>query len=141
MRETLLAYAAGLIDGEGTVTLTRQAKNEHRAPIVSVTSTTPELLRYLRVLFGGALCVHHRGTKKHSASWNWRIQHNRALRALALVYPYMREKEKRRRVRLLLNGYARVTARNGKYNKRLDRRRKRFEDLFFKHSRSPVLAL
>jgi hypothetical protein len=134
-------YAAGLVDGEGSVTLTRQAANENRAPILSVTSTTPELLEFLRRLFGGTLSVHHRQTKKHSASWSWKVQHNRALRALRAIYPYMREREKRRRVKLLMTEYASVTSRNGKYNQRLLNRRKRFEGRFFANSRSLALAL
>jgi hypothetical protein len=38
------AYLAGLIDGEGTITLSRRHANEMRQLVVSISSTEPELL-------------------------------------------------------------------------------------------------
>jgi len=38
------AYIAGLIDGEGTVTLTRKHKNENRQLCISISNTEKNLL-------------------------------------------------------------------------------------------------
>jgi hypothetical protein len=49
------AYFAGIIDGEGSITLTRMHGNEHRRPCISIASTDRELLVYLRQLSGGSI--------------------------------------------------------------------------------------
>lgn len=48
MKEVEKAYIAGIVDGEGTVTLTRQHKNETATPCVIVSSN--ELVRKIRKL-------------------------------------------------------------------------------------------
>lgn len=52
MREEDKACIAGIIDGEGSMMLERIHKNQHPSPVVSVTSTTPELLKYLKTTLG-----------------------------------------------------------------------------------------
>ncbi|MFD2655509.1 LAGLIDADG family homing endonuclease [Gracilibacillus thailandensis] len=47
------AYLAGIIDGEGTITLTRMHKREHRRPCITIASTDLELLEYLQTIAGG----------------------------------------------------------------------------------------
>ncbi|MDQ1144432.1 hypothetical protein QE429_001259 [Bacillus sp. SORGH_AS 510] len=41
------AYIAGIIDGEGSITLTRMHKKEHRRPCITIASTDKELLSYV----------------------------------------------------------------------------------------------
>ncbi|MBT2687472.1 LAGLIDADG family homing endonuclease [Bacillus sp. ISL-47] len=41
------AYIAGIIDGEGTITLTRMHASEHRRPCITIASTDMELLAFL----------------------------------------------------------------------------------------------
>ena len=41
------AYIAGLIDGEGTITLTREHHNEGRRLVASITNTERDLLRFV----------------------------------------------------------------------------------------------
>ncbi|MET0015212.1 MAG: LAGLIDADG family homing endonuclease [Sedimenticola sp.] len=40
------AYIAGLIDGEGTISLTHRHKNERRQLVISISNTELELLDY-----------------------------------------------------------------------------------------------
>jgi len=49
------SYVAGIIDGEGTITLTRMHENEHRRPCITISSTDKELLIYLQSLTGGTI--------------------------------------------------------------------------------------
>ena len=42
------AYLAGLIDGEGTIALTRKHRGEHRQLMVSISSTEQPLLKYVK---------------------------------------------------------------------------------------------
>ena len=43
---------AGIIDGEGTVTLTRTHRGENRRPLVSISSTESPLLLYVQSVIG-----------------------------------------------------------------------------------------
>ena len=47
MHQTDVAYIAGLIDGEGTVTLSHRHRNETRHLIVSISNTELPLLDYV----------------------------------------------------------------------------------------------
>jgi len=47
------AYIAGIIDGEGTITLTRMHRKENRRPCITIASTDKELLLYVQTLSGG----------------------------------------------------------------------------------------
>jgi hypothetical protein len=49
------AYIAGIIDGEGTITLTRMHEKEHRRPCITIASTDKELLIYLQTLTVGTI--------------------------------------------------------------------------------------
>lgn len=50
MIETEKAYVAGIIDGEGSIMLTRFHKNEYPSPCVSISSTDIELLEWIKRL-------------------------------------------------------------------------------------------
>ncbi|MEH7382987.1 LAGLIDADG family homing endonuclease [Bacillus sp. JJ1533] len=44
MKEWEASYIAGIIDGEGSISLTRMHGKEHRRPCISIASTDLELL-------------------------------------------------------------------------------------------------
>ena len=50
MLETEKSYLAGIIDGEGSVMLTRFHKNEYPSPCISISSTDIELLEWIKIL-------------------------------------------------------------------------------------------
>ncbi|WP_051353184.1 hypothetical protein [Thalassobacillus devorans] len=58
-------YMAGIIDGEGSITLTRIHKNEHRRPCITISSTDKELLIYLQSLGGEQLLIKRIITRIH----------------------------------------------------------------------------
>jgi hypothetical protein len=127
-----LAYAAGLVDGEGTITLGRSAKNENRAPVLSVASTSPELLAEMIRLFGGYRVRHKKYKQHHRSSFSWRISHRPALAALALLLPFLKEKRKLARARHILRGYDACTKRNGRYSHQDKKKKAVFEAAFFR---------
>ncbi|OOP66933.1 hypothetical protein BWZ43_18410 [Heyndrickxia oleronia] len=49
------AYVAGIIDGEGSITLTRMHEKEHRRPCITIASTDKELLIYIQSLTRGII--------------------------------------------------------------------------------------
>jgi hypothetical protein len=123
------AYAAGLIDGEGTVTLMKQARAQRRSPVISVSSTTKELVDFMKSNFGGHI-VTLKPTQFKQA-YHWQCSHNTALACLEQVAPFLREPEKKRRAELLLSRYKSVTPRNGKYSDELETEKQAFELEFF----------
>lgn len=125
MKSTTAAYIAGILDGEGTITLVK--RNSHRYPIVSVSSTSKELLDFLRHEVGGTICNHKTYKDHHKQSWSWRLTSNNALNLLNDVIPFMLEKKKLYRANILLNEYKSVTPRNGKYTEELLNKKKDFE--------------
>lgn len=139
MNESEKAYAAGLIDGEGSVLLTKHHHGIYRCPSVSMTSTTPALTEFMKRHFGGS--IRHQKVYKphHKAAQVWSVLYDDALRCLELVRPFMLEPEKCRRTDLLLNRYKSVVRRNGKYDEIEKEERLRFEDDFFLESK-PLLV-
>ena len=135
MKETTLAYAAGLVDGEGSIMLSHErAWSRFRLPTVSVASTTPELLHELLHNFGGAISNKRTFKKGHTPSQVWRVTHRHALKFLVDILPYLHVPEKVRRARLLVYKYALVTPRNGKYTSAMRKNKQSFERAFFSHS-------
>jgi len=58
------AYIAGLIDGEGTVTLTRAHRNENRRLVVCISNNEIAILRFVKSVTGVGKI-----TSKRRASW------------------------------------------------------------------------
>jgi len=127
------AYIAGIIDGEGSISLTRMHENEHRRPCISIASTDLELLGYIQSLSGGVI-NNKKNYKpdKHRDSYTLTIKKKEeVLSLLKIISPYLRIDKKRKRAQLILNKYDEVTPRNDKYNKELLDIKIAFEETFF----------
>ena len=130
MNETL-AYAAGIVDGEGSVMLQYASGTDRfRSAVVSVASTSPELLDFLKENFGGRIRGKPKYKDYHKDSYQWDIRNNDAVEFLTNIRPYLREKEKVRRTDLLLNVLRPMVRRNGKYTAEETEKRLEFERLF-----------
>lgn len=131
LSEVEAAYVAGIIDGEGTITLTRTHRGENRRPVVSISSTELPLLNYVRSVIGaGRITGKIRSREHHSPSFAYSITSRQALRLLAQVCPYLRT-YKHKRACLLLEEYQRVTPRNGRYTAEQRAAREQLEARFF----------
>lgn len=125
-------YAAGLLDGEGTITLTRHdSKSRWRAPVVSITSTTRVFLDAMKETYGGYVVQHTQKQDNWAQAWSWKVTNNDAIALLYDVRPYMLEPRKNARARHILVSYKRVTPRNGKYTEAAIAAKQQFEDEFF----------
>lgn len=134
-----LYYLAGLIDGEGTITLIKsKSSDKFRSPIVSITSTTWELMIYLHQNYGGHVCKQKVYQDHHKQSWSWRLRHKSALDLCSKLYPLLKEPNKAYRAYLLSQVYPQVTLRNGKYSQEQFDLKLKFEDAFF-HPSTPLL--
>lgn len=128
------AYIAGIIDGEGTVTLTRTHRGENRRPIVSISSTELTLLLYVRRVVGaGRITNKARARAHHSPSFAYCVSSRQALALLRQVSRYLHT-YKSQRAQILLREYVRVTPRNGRYSEQQRADRQAFEARFFSFS-------
>ena len=114
---TLNAYTAGLIDGEGSVMLLRiNGATSNRSPVVSVTSTTRELVDFLKDNYGGTI-VNQKVYKEHyKKAWIWKVSNSCALAFLQDIVGMLQEPKKRHRAQFLLDYYHKVTRINGRYS-------------------------
>jgi LAGLIDADG-like domain len=134
MKDWEAAYLAGIIDGEGSITLTRLHDKEHRRPCITVASTDLELLEYLKILTNGHI------TKKknyhpdrHQNSFTLSIKtKNHVLDTLKHIFPFLRVEKKKKRAGWILEHYDRVTIRNGKYSSDSLKQKLAFEEEFYK---------
>jgi len=132
----VLAYAAGIIDGEGTVGLCYGGKTDkYRHAHLTVPSTSFELVQFMRVHFGGQIGNKRASKVEHKASFVWVLTYAAALDFLRLIRPYMQEQEKIRRTDLLLGEYQQIVVRNGKYTQAQREARRTFERHFFSVTR------
>ena len=124
-------YIAGLIDGEGTVTMSRKHKNDNRQLVISISNTESPLLEYVLEKAGAGKITRKKIYKEnHTPSMTYTISNRQALDLLTQITPYL-QTYKKQRAQLILENYIRVTPRNGKYTESLALEREIFIREFF----------
>lgn len=132
MKKELLAWMAGIVDGEGSICLMRtRSSGERPCPIIEVPNTTDELVVIFKETFGGSISNKKRYKKHHSPSKQWKLTNRGAIRVMGLLLPYLRHPLKRSKAKLIVSTYLRVTPRNGRYTAPMLRAKKKFEKEFF----------
>ncbi len=112
------AYIAGIIDGEGTVTLSRAHVEELPAPKLSVANNSLELLKWIREKVGsGVIIKRSKREPQHKDHYVLDISNNWALDLLMDVKEYLIIKKPH--AELLILRYKAVTSRNGRYTREL----------------------
>jgi hypothetical protein len=125
------AYLAGLIDGEGTVTLTRRNRNKHRGLVVTISNTEMILLKYVQTVTGvGKITNKKIAQASHTPSYTYQVTNRQALGLLEQITRYM-QSHKAARARLALKKYLRLTPRNGRYTTNQLHERETFINEFF----------
>lgn len=120
-------YIAGLIDGEGTITLTRVHRNENRRLVVSISNNELGLLQFVHKAIGAGRITRKRTySARHAPSFTYQITSRQALELLRQTAALLRS-YKAARASLALAEYVRLTPRNGKYNPHLQAERSAFE--------------
>ncbi|HDK7161164.1 TPA: LAGLIDADG family homing endonuclease [Clostridium botulinum] len=112
------AYIAGIIDGEGSIMLLRFHNNQFPSPCISISSTTIELLEWIKSLtkIGTIKRKKNYNAEKHTDSFAYTIKYNDAINLLIQIEPYLVIKNKKAIARLIIKKYKSVTPRNGKYS-------------------------
>ena len=88
------AYAAGIVDGEGCIMITKVGVSY--APLVTVSNTNFELMEELHKTYGGKIYkISKPKNKLHwKDSWQWRIHWSYAVDFLKEIYPFLIIKKK-----------------------------------------------
>jgi hypothetical protein len=124
------AYLAGLIDGEGTIALSRIHRGQNRQLVLTVSSTEICLLEWIRQALGvGKITRKRTAAQHHSPGYTYHVANRQALDVLKQVEPHLRS-YKSLRARLVLDRYLQLTPRNGKYTPMLQSARQVFEREF-----------
>ena len=125
--QTDAAYIAGIIDGEGTITLSRRHRSENRQLVISISNTERALLEYvLNSVGAGKITGKRTYQPHHTASYTYAISNRQALALLNQVVPYLKT-YKAKRSDLILRDYIRLTPRNGHYSPEIKQARADFE--------------
>jgi len=121
LKGVVKAYLAGIIDGEGTVTLMKHHKNETPCPSVSVANNNLELLKWIKSVFGGVISSKKKRLPHHNESYAWAIMQDRAIRFLNEIKQYLIIKKPQ--AELITRSYKAVTHRAGKYTPEMLRKK------------------
>lgn len=125
------AYLAGLIDGEGTITLSRRNRYKHRGLVVTISNTEMILLKHVQTVTGVGKITNKRiAQPSHTPSYTYQVTNRQALGLLEQITRYMKS-HKAARARLALKKYLRLTPRNGRYTKNQLTERETFINEFF----------
>lgn len=124
---TQAAYIAGLIDGEGTITLQRRHANENRRLAITISSTEVQLLEFVRNATGvGTITTKKTYQSHHASSFTYGVYSRQALALLSQVHKHLLT-YKKTRSELILSKYVELTPRNGKYTTQQREARDAFE--------------
>lgn len=102
-----------------------------RCPQVSLSSTTYDFMTFLKEEYGDHISTHKTYKDHHKQSWSWKLSYNNAITFLTKIVIFLKEPEKIRRAKMLIEEYPGVVVRNGKYSEKQLIIREKFENKFF----------
>jgi hypothetical protein len=127
---TNAAYLAGLVDGEGSISLTRLHHGQNRQLALSISSTERAILEWvLNAARVGKITTKRTSSPHHAPGLTYSVANRQALALLVQVAPYLKS-YKAERAQLVIDHYVRLTPRNGQYSEALRVARNEFERRF-----------
>ena len=125
------AYIAGVVDGEGTITLIRRNKGQNRRLSLTISNNDLALLQWIKKIVGvGVMITKRTYSKKHFPSFTYSVSNTQAYDLIERIEPYLRG-FKKLRARIVLKNYHKLTPRNGKYTDQALAKREEFIKKFF----------
>ena len=110
-----LSWAAGIIDGEGCISLhTVRTSKGGRCYVLRVTVANTSILMLNRLvnIFGMGNIIPQKRAARYKPSWNWQVCSKKAEAVLTLVEPYLVNKREEARVGLLSRKHMQVHGAN-----------------------------
>lgn len=113
IKDTDLAWAAGIIDGEGSINLLKMKRKDTYGTgltfdlRIDVGNTDPRMLVKLKTLFGGSISKSYEARKNRKACACWHVHAENASKVLTLILPYLCIKREQAEVAILSRQYIR----------------------------------
>lgn len=90
----VLAYVAGIIDGEGSIGFARQAYgNRPIFPRILIVNSNIEILKFVQGIFGGDIQSMYRAKEHWKPTWMWRLSGKKTVEFLSLIQPWVLAKQ------------------------------------------------
>lgn len=105
MQPEILAYAAGVLDSDGCITLGNAGN-----PIVEITNGDPGITNWFKETFSAGY-VRQVRKKKYKPYYRWRVSGNCAYEVLWLLRPYMVHQHKKTRADIIIEYYDKLSKR------------------------------
>ena len=106
-RQIELAWAAGIIDGEGSIFISKQAGVRRKTPayqaVIKVAMSHKETIEYIASLFPGSITTQQRGTNR--PMYMVQATSTKALGIIESLLPFLVTKKKQARLVLLWDKY------------------------------------
>ena len=104
--DTDCAYAAGFVDGEGSIAVWRESRPKNNSgyryrAAVEVSNTDVEIIQWFKENFGGHICQTNRKNvvnKKHKPLYRWICKTSEVGEFLDKILPYLQVKQKQAEV-------------------------------------------
>lgn len=91
-----LGYTAGIIDGEGCISIAKYTKvgkaSVYHSLQVQVGSTDEWLCQWLKMQYGGCVSYRPSSRPRWNDAWNWSVSGRKAAEFLKLLLPYLQLK-------------------------------------------------
>jgi len=93
-----LAYAAGLLDGEGSIFIARVKTNKNKSGLyfglrIELGNTNEQAVRWMQCYFGGSVYERYADIDTRRTLWAWHLRGQQALGFLRIILPYLRIKK------------------------------------------------
>lgn len=88
MRDTDVAWLAGIIDGEGSVSV-HSVLGKYASPNIQVGMTHRGTIEKIRSLVGGKVVLRPSPNKRWKPCWMWNVYGQDASRVASIVLPYV----------------------------------------------------
>lgn len=92
LEKTQLAYIAGIIDGEGCITIIKhktRCKSPHYQVHVVMCMCDPRILEFLNKNFGGSFRPKRKKTLRWRKAFQWSLVANQAIAFLRIIRPWL----------------------------------------------------
>lgn len=131
MLDTEIAWLAGYIDGDGSISISKKSGRRFSSLIVAIDSTDRELLEYVQSLVGGSIIAKKKYQDHHRQAHTWRLLGARnIIDLMTQIAPYLRCPCKKARAELIRDGWREATPPNGRYDDTLLEKKVEFERRF-----------
>lgn len=134
--EIQLSYAAGIIDGEGSIMVIHHnaggktgCKWEYWVLRLMIANNKKELIDWLLSMFGGGYSIGISKNPKWNDTYQWRVDSKHAKKVLELVYPYLLLKKKQAEIAIEMLKTYKLVGRKGHTKEVFDLRKKCAEDI------------